>query len=84
MSNLPLNLLNNVINNENNLIEIQLSDKSKFNNYYLKGHLKGVDHYMNIIIHDCKKINKHEKTTLDLGNVLLKGDNILLIKHIKD
>lgn len=83
MSNLPLNLLNNVINIQNNLIEIQLSDNSKFNSYYLKGNLKGVDHYMNITIYNCQKINKKDKTTSELGNVLLKGDNILLIKHIK-
>lgn len=83
MSNFPLNLLNNIINNNNNLIEVQLSDKDKFKSYYLKGNLKGVDQHMNLIIYNCTKINKHNKSINELGNVLLKGDNILIIKNIK-
>ena len=82
MSNLPLNLLNNIISNDSNLIEVQLSDSDKFKSYYLKGNLKGVDQHMNLIINNCTKINKNNKSITELGNVLLKGD-ILIIKNIK-
>lgn len=81
-SNLPLTKLAKFIGNKQ-AVRIELSDSQKFNSYYLRGTLKGIDEFMNVIIEDAYKVAKdaHGKEEL-LGKLLLKGDNILLIKDI--
>mgnify|MGYP003361627298 FL=1 len=81
-SNLPLTKITQYINNKQ-LVKIELSDSYKFSNFYLKGILIGIDEYMNLIIEEAYKVSKKDSAREeDLGKVLLKGDNILLIQEI--
>lgn len=81
-SNLPLTKLAKFIGNKQ-AVRIELSDSQKFNSYYLRGILVGIDEYMNVIIEDAFQVAKDTNGKEEqLGKVLLKGDNILLVKDI--
>lgn len=81
-TNAPLAKLASYINNLQT-VKIEMSDSEKFKAYYLKGTLKGLDEHMNLIIENTYKVSKsNDKDEEELGKVLLKGDNILLIKNI--
>lgn len=42
----------------------------------------GFDEYMNMVLEDCEEVNIKNDTRNYLGRIMLKGDNITLVRGI--
>lgn len=47
-----------------------------------EGKIKGFDEFMNLVIEDCEEVNVKYNTRQYLGRILLKGDNVSLIREL--
>ncbi len=43
----------------------------------------GFDEYMNLVMDDCEEVNVKKGTRSYLGRILMKGDNISLIRPVE-
>lgn len=60
-------------------IEIWLYENSHIR---FEGKIKGFDEFMNVVIEDCEELNMDNSTRVYIGRILLKGDNISLIREV--
>ena len=49
----------------------------------MEGKLIGFDEYMNVVLDDAEEVDLKKGTRKSLGRILLKGDAITLIQHVK-
>jgi small nuclear ribonucleoprotein E len=47
-----------------------------------EGKILGFDEYMNMVLDECEEVNDKKKTRNYLGRLMLKGDNINLVRAI--
>ncbi len=47
-----------------------------------EGKILGFDEYMNMVLDECEEVNDKKKTRNYLGRLMLKGDNITLVRAI--
>lgn len=45
-----------------------------------EGKIIGFDEYMNLVLDDCEEFNLKKGTRSHLGKMMLKGDNISLVR----
>ena len=48
----------------------------------LEGQIRGFDEYMNVVLDDVDEISVKKQTRKQLGRILLKGDNITLMRAV--
>ena len=48
----------------------------------LEGLIRGFDEYMNVVLDDVEEVQVKKQTRKQLGRILLKGDNITLIRGL--
>ncbi len=48
-----------------------------------QGLIEGFDEYMNMVLNETVEINKKKGTKISHGKIMLKGDNITLIRAIQ-
>ncbi|KAJ2491270.1 hypothetical protein IWW37_002437 [Coemansia sp. RSA 2050] len=48
----------------------------------LEGQVLGFDEFMNIVLGDAEEIHVKKETRTPLGRIMLKGDNITLIRQV--
>ena len=48
----------------------------------LEGMIRGFDEYMNVVLDDVEEVHVKKQTRKQLGRILLKGDNITLIRGL--
>ena len=51
-------------------------------NTMFQGIILGFDEYMNLVLDDCEEINKEKGTRVFQGRIMLKGDNVTLIRAV--
>eukprot|EP00828_Plagiopyla_frontata_P020018 TRINITY_DN2557_c0_g1_i5.p2 TRINITY_DN2557_c0_g1~~TRINITY_DN2557_c0_g1_i5.p2 ORF type:complete len:135 (-),score=33.26 TRINITY_DN2557_c0_g1_i5:87-491(-) len=49
-----------------------------------EGRIIGFDEYMNLTLENAVEVNTKKNTRSELGRILLKGDNITLLRNISD
>lgn len=59
--------------------EFWLMDKPQMK---IEGRIKGFDEFMNVVLEDAEEVLKNTTRT-PLGRILLKGDNICLIRNLQ-
>ena len=42
----------------------------------------GFDEYMNMVLEDCEEVNYKKETRNYLGRIMLKGDNVTLVRSV--
>jgi small nuclear ribonucleoprotein E len=47
-----------------------------------EGKIIGFDEYMNLVLDDCEEYNAKKGTRSMIGRIMLKGDNISLVRAI--
>ena len=47
-----------------------------------EGKILGFDEYMNMVLDECEEVNDKKKTRNFLGRLMIKGDNITLVRAI--
>ena len=47
-----------------------------------EGKILGFDEYMNMVLDECEEVNDKKKTRNYLGRLMIKGDNITLVRAI--
>ena len=53
-------------------------------NCRLEGRIAGFDEFMNIVLDDAVEVDVKKKTKVSIGRILLKGDNITLLRPISE
>ena len=48
-----------------------------------QGIIYGFDEYMNMVLYEAEEINKKKGTKISHGKIMLKGDNITLVRAIQ-
>ncbi|BFZ59046.1 mRNA splicing protein sme1 [Saitoella coloradoensis] len=48
----------------------------------MEGQIRGFDEFMNIVVDDAAEVNQKTNARRELGRILLKGDNITLIRPL--
>lgn len=48
----------------------------------LQGTIIGFDEYMNVVLDDAAEVNVKKGTTKPIGRIMLKGDNITLLRGL--
>lgn len=48
-----------------------------------EGKIIGFDEYMNLVMEDCEEVNVKRNIRSYIGRIMLKGDNISLIRPIE-
>jgi small nuclear ribonucleoprotein E len=52
-------------------------------NIKFEGKIIGFDEYMNLVMEECVEYNLKKGTRAEIGRIMLKGDNISLIKPVE-
>ncbi len=65
--------------NSKKKVEIWLYDQADIR---FEGKIQGFDEYMNLVLEDCEEINKKNNTRVYLGRILLKGDNVSVVREL--
>ncbi|PVU96399.1 hypothetical protein BB561_001208 [Smittium simulii] len=60
-------------------VEIWLFEKPELR---LEGQILGFDEFMNIVLGDCVEVYAKKGVRKEVGRILLKGDNITLIRQL--
>ena len=60
-------------------VEIHLFEDK---NIKIEGEIIGFDEYMNLVLDNCIETDKNNKR--NIGRIMLKGDNIVMIKEIEN
>jgi len=50
----------------------------------IQGVIIGFDEYMNLTMDDATEVNVKKNSTRQIGRILLKGDNVTLIRNIDE
>ena len=53
-------------------------------NIWIEGCIIGFDEYMNLILDDAEKIHSKTKSRKQLGQIMLKGENITLLQRVSN
>lgn len=61
-------------------VEVWLFEQSDLR---FEGQIIGFDEYMNLVMEECEEINVKKGTRSYLGRILLKGDNVSLIRPVE-
>ena len=48
-----------------------------------QGVIYGFDEYMNMVLYEAEEINKKKGTKINHGKIMLKGDNITLVRAVQ-
>ena len=72
----PINLIFRYLQNRSR-IQVWLYEQC---NMRIEGCIVGFDEYMNLVLDDAEEVHIKNKTRKTLGRILLKGDNITLIR----
>ena len=48
-----------------------------------QGLIYGFDEYMNMVLYEAEEINKKKGTKINHGKIMLKGDNITLVRAVQ-
>lgn len=48
-----------------------------------EGKIVGFDEYMNLVVDECEEINVEKSTRIYLGRIMLKGDNLSLVRPLE-
>ena len=48
-----------------------------------QGIIYGFDEYMNMVLYEAEEINKKKGTKISHGKIMLKGDNITLVRALQ-
>ncbi|EEH52074.1 uncharacterized protein MICPUCDRAFT_53609 [Micromonas pusilla CCMP1545] len=48
----------------------------------VEGRIIGFDEYMNLVLDDAEEVNKKKGTKKTVGRILLKGDNITMMRNL--
>ncbi|XP_063134723.1 small nuclear ribonucleoprotein E-like [Rattus norvegicus] len=53
-------------------------------NMWIEGCIIGFDEYMNLVLDDTEEIHSKTKSGKQLGQIMLKGDNIALLQSVSN
>ncbi|CAD8072625.1 unnamed protein product [Paramecium primaurelia] len=53
-------------------------------NLRIQGKLAGFDEYLNLVLDRAVEYDRKTKATKELGKILLKGENIVLVRTLED
>ena len=76
----PINLIFRYLQNRAR-IQIWLTENT---NLRIEGHIIGFDEYMNLVLEDAQEYYVKTKKRRQIGRILLKGENIVLIQAVND
>lgn len=73
----PINLIFRFLQNQAR-VHIWINE---LRNKRFEGVIAGFDEYMNLVLSDTEEMNVRLKTSRKLGTILLRGDNVTLIRN---
>lgn len=73
----PMNMIYRFLS-EGQRVQIWLFERQE----RIEGKLCGFDEYLNVVLDDCEEFDRKRGTRKSLGRILLKGENITLIRGI--
>ncbi|KAM9667820.1 small nuclear ribonucleoprotein E-like [Dama dama] len=76
----PINLIFRYLQNRS-WIQVWLYEQV---NMRIEGCIIGFDEYMNLILDDAEEIHSKTKSRKQLGQIMLKGDNITLLQSVSN
>ena len=80
LSTPPINMIYRFLSNRMR-VQVWLYERPETR---LEGIIRGFDEYMNVVLDEVEELNVKKQTRLPLGRILLKGDNITLIRGISN
>lgn len=78
MNTPPLNMIYRFLQTEAR-VQIWLFERPEIR---LEGVIKGFDEFLNVVVDACEEVNRKKSTRKALGRILLKGENITLIRNL--
>jgi len=78
LSTPPINMIYRFLSNRTR-VQVWLYERPETR---LEGLIRGFDEYMNVVLDDVEEVSVKKQTRRVLGRILLKGDNITLIRGI--
>mmetsp|Transcript_18806 Transcript_18806/g.32521 ORF Transcript_18806/g.32521 Transcript_18806/m.32521 type:complete len:88 (-) Transcript_18806:17-280(-) len=75
----PINLIFRFLQNKTR-VQVWLYENTDLK---LEGQIIGFDEYMNLVLDDAEEIYTKDKSKKSVGRILLKGDNITLLRDAK-
>mmetsp|Transcript_25993 Transcript_25993/g.27101 ORF Transcript_25993/g.27101 Transcript_25993/m.27101 type:complete len:92 (-) Transcript_25993:48-323(-) len=75
----PINLLFKLFQSKTR-VQIWLYEEGDLR---FEGKIIGFDEYMNLVIDECEEINVGKSTRVYLGRIMLKGDNLTLVRPLE-
>ena len=78
LSTPPINMIYRFLSNRMR-VQVWLYERPETR---LEGLIRGFDEYMNVVLDDVEEVSVKKQTRKPLGRILLKGDNITLIRGI--
>ena len=75
----PVNYLFQLFNSKTK-VEIWLFENDET---IFQGLIYGFDEYMNMVLYEAEEINKKKGTKISHGKIMLKGDNITLVRAVQ-
>nr|XP_035950024.1 small nuclear ribonucleoprotein E-like [Halichoerus grypus] len=76
----PINLIFSYLQNRSQ-IQVWLYEQV---NMRIEGYITSFDEYMNLILDDVEEIHSKTKSRKQLGWIMLKGDNITLLRSVSN
>jgi small nuclear ribonucleoprotein E len=73
----PINLIFRYLQNKSR-VQIWIYEQV---NLCVEGRIIGFDEYMNLVLDDACEVHLKKNTRVNVGRILLKGDNITLIQQ---
>ena len=78
LSTPPINMIYRFLSNKTR-VQVWLYERPETR---LEGLIRGFDEYMNVVLDDVEELMVKKQTRRPLGRILLKGDNITLIRGV--
>ena len=78
LSTPPINMIYRFLSNKTR-VQVWLYERPETR---LEGLIRGFDEYMNVVLDDVEEVMVKKQTRRPLGRILLKGDNITLIRGV--
>ncbi|XP_044770704.1 small nuclear ribonucleoprotein E-like [Neomonachus schauinslandi] len=76
----PINLIFSYLQNRSQ-IQVWLYEQV---NMRIEGYIIGFDEYMNLVLDDVEEIHSKTKSRKQVGWIMLKGDNITLLRSVSN
>ncbi|KAJ1885666.1 hypothetical protein LPJ81_006855 [Coemansia sp. IMI 209127] len=73
----PINVIFKLLQSKTR-VQVWLFDQKSLR---LEGQILGFDEFMNVVLGDTEEIHVKKGTRMPLGRIMLKGDNITLIRQ---